>query len=292
MAAPIECSTDDKLEYRYYPNNSGFQQFRVRAGNDAHMALTSGPLETDPMYEIFIGGWGNTRSIIRRSRAKPEKAEAETPGILNGEEFRGFWLRWGGGRVSAGREGESAPFIEWQDPEPFHVGFVGVCTGWGACGNWILEQPHQAQPGGGSAANVCWVAGDSGSVPPSALQGGDDNGEPMFIARASFQGCMIPGKLVPSHGVCYVPWGGAENAVNQYEVLCDCSGTWMRAAGGNIPPHAVAGGQTEDGEPLFVGRVAHEGSVTVGKVQPSHGCCYIAYGGQELSFPDYEILVA
>lgn len=290
-----ECSTEDKLEYQFYPNSSGTQQFRVRTGNDAHIALTSGPGESDPMYEIFIGGWGNTKSVIRLNRTKPEKAEAETPGILNGEEFRGFWVRWANGHVAAGREGESSPFIEWQDPEPFHVAYIGVCTGWGACGNWILEQPPAVMSGGigsGSSANVCWVAADGGSVPPSGMQGGDDNGEPMFVARASFQGALIPGKLVPSHGVCYVPWGGAENPVPNYEVLCECNGQWVKSAGGSVPPNAVAGGQSEEGEPLYIGRVAHEGSVTVGKVQASHGVCYIAYGGQELSFPDYEILVA
>jgi len=31
--------------------------------------------------------------------------------------------------------------------------------------------------------------------------------------------------------------------------------------------------------------------MTVGKVQQSHGVCYIPYGGEELSFPDYEVLV-
>lgn len=290
MAAPIECSTEDKLEYQFYPNSSGFQQFRVRAANDAHLALTSGPNESDPMYEIFIGGWGNTKSVIRYNRTKPEKAEVETPEILNGGEFRGFWLKWGGGRVAAGKEGESAPFIEWNNPEPFQVNFVGVCTGWGSSGNWILDQPQQ-QHFGGSSANVCWVAAESGAVPPNALQGGDDAGEPMFIARASFQGGLVPGKLVPSHGVCYVPWGGAENPVPNYEVLCDCNGQWIKSSSGSIPPNAVAGGQSEDGEPLYVGRVAHEGTVTVGKIQGSHGVCYIAYGGQELAFPDYEVLV-
>lgn len=51
-------------------------------------------------------------------------------------------------------------------------------------------------------------------------------------------------------------------------------------------------GESEDGEPLFVGRAQHEGTVTVGKIQPSHGVCYISYAGQELGFADYEVLVA
>lgn len=65
--------------------------------------------------------------------------EIETPGILNGGEFRGFWVRWDSGIIAAGREGESIPFISWSDPEPFPIGFVGVATGWGATGTWKIE---------------------------------------------------------------------------------------------------------------------------------------------------------
>lgn len=90
-------------------------------------------------FQIFIGGWGNTKSVIRRNRTKPDKVEIETPNILHGGEFRGFWIRWDNGVVSAGREGEAIPFISWADPEPFPVGFVGVCTGWGATGTWKIE---------------------------------------------------------------------------------------------------------------------------------------------------------
>lgn len=53
--------------------------------------------------------------------------------------------------------------------------------------------------------------------------------------------------------------------------------------------HVVAG-ETSGGEPLFVGRARHEGTITLGKVQPSHGVCYIPYGGQEIAYDNYEIL--
>lgn len=116
---------------------------------------------------------------------------------------------------------------------------------------------------------------------------------PQFLTFTNFfPGGLIPGKLLASHGTAYVPWGGSENAVPEYEVLCDFNGTWIANSGSNIPPNAVAGGQSEEGEALYVGRVLHEGALTVGKVQPSHGVCYIPYGGQELGFPDYEILVS
>lgn len=75
-----ELETEDKLEYNFFPNNTGYVQFRVRSPNDAHIALTTAAAEVDPMYEIFIGGWGNSKSIIRKNRTKPEVAEVPTPG--------------------------------------------------------------------------------------------------------------------------------------------------------------------------------------------------------------------
>lgn len=73
-------------------------------------------------------------------------------------------------------------------------------------------------------------------------------------------------QVIPSHGVCYIPWGGAEHGKDEYEVLCGCDAAWIAAVGGNLPEGALPSGETEDGEPLFVGRAHHEGTITVGKV--------------------------
>ncbi|CAB3239749.1 unnamed protein product [Arctia plantaginis] len=451
MANIMDINTQDKLEYHFFPVSSGSVQFKVRAANDAHIALTMGPQEADPIVEIFIGGWGNTKSVIRRNRTKPEKVEIETPQILNGGEFRGFWIRWDGGIISAGREGEVIPFISWSDPQPFPIAFVGVCTGWGATGTWKIEDgvefdtpdkldykfgpvaegsvkfdfrgPHNCHvcltsapaevdpineiiiggwentqsviryckqkpekaivptpgivnpnefrsfliqwrcgrllvrdgksgtvimewvdpapfnvthfgirtawgaqgqwrihhfstggqipppsapmaaplyaappgyPGGASFGQAVgnWVDAAGGAVPPGAVVGGQDcNGEPIYVARARHEGAVIPGKLVASHGVTFVAWGGSEHGKPEYQVLVGGPNNWIRTNGANVPPGAFPGGESEDGEPLYIGRVNHEGSLTTGKVQQSHGVCYISFAGQELGFPDYEVLM-
>lgn len=123
-----------------------------------------------------------------------------------------------------------------------------------------------ALPQGGAP---CWVAASSGEVPPGAISGGQD-GEELYVARARHENALIPGKLVPSHGVAYVPWSGGEHPHESYEVLCGCAASWFPVSGDAIPPQAMPAGETEDGEPLFVGRVNHEGALTIGKVQVSY----------------------
>lgn len=66
-------------------------------------------------------------------------------------------------------------------------------------------------------------------------------GEPQFIARARHENDLIPGKLIPSHKVTYVAYGGEEHAHSDYEVLCACAPHWIQARGADIPSTAVPG---------------------------------------------------
>ncbi len=270
----LTLTTEDKLEYQWYPINGSQIQFRIKAPHDAHIALTTGPFEGDPMWEVFIGGWKNTKSVIRKNRTKPDVSEVASPDILTADEFRGFWIRWNGGYLTVGKEGEQEPFISYVDPDPFSVTYFGLCTGWGASGEWLVEDTSSnsvqpSAPADYQLGSVCWCDAASGALPPGAVVGGEDD-EPLYVGRANHEGALIPGKVKPSHGVCYIAWGGEEHAKPEYQVLCGCNPIWVPVSGGNLPPNAVPAGQTEDGEPLFVGRVNHEASLTPGKVHPSH----------------------
>ncbi|XP_061710918.1 uncharacterized protein LOC133520493 [Cydia pomonella] len=131
--------TGDNIQYQYYPISSTSLHFKVRARNDVHVGLTSGPQDSDPMYEIVIGGWANSKSVIRkRCCLPPERDEVQTPEILDDAGFRTFWMSWDKGNVMAGREGETSPFLKWQDPNPFPVSYLGVHTGFGSSGTWKL----------------------------------------------------------------------------------------------------------------------------------------------------------
>lgn len=122
--------TQDKLEYTWFPAGQSGVVFRVKADHDAHIALTSSEAESDPMLEVFLGGWSNAKSVVRRNRTKPDVVEEATPGILSSGEFRGFWIRWSDDVLCVGHEGQAAAFMSYNISERFPINFIGVCTGW------------------------------------------------------------------------------------------------------------------------------------------------------------------
>ncbi|XP_043492095.1 natterin-3-like [Polistes fuscatus] len=137
-----------------------------------------------------------------------------------------------------------------------------------------------------------WVHRSAGlSIPETAVVGGRDiDGSTIYVGKAYHEGDVLPAKIIPDKNVAYVCYNGEEHPKSDFEVLCQSEYVWEFCSNGSIPADAVAGGETRDGETLYIGRVLHNGSQTVGKVQPSHGCLYIPFDGEELSFKDYEVL--
>lgn len=140
-----------------------------------------------------------------------------------------------------------------------------------------------------------WRHASAGYVASDAVEGGNDvNGEPLLVGRAWESGDLIPGKIVQSHGCCYVAYGGDELKHTAYEFLVKPaygSFGWVRAADGEIPGGAIQGGHTSKGETLYIGRAHHKGSFVIGKVHPSHKTLYVPFGGKEHKHHEYEILV-
>ncbi|CAH1117733.1 unnamed protein product [Phaedon cochleariae] len=138
-----------------------------------------------------------------------------------------------------------------------------------------------------------WVdAHAHAGIPSTTIHGGYDiDGAQIFVGRAFHEGDWLPAKVIPSKNVAYVAYGGEEHGKSQFQVLCEQRFDWVPSSNGNIPYGAVEGGRTSDGEPLYIGRVHHMGSHTVGKIHPSHRTCYIPFDGKEIGYPHYEILV-
>lgn len=118
----------------------------------------------------------------------------------------------------------------------------------------------------------------------------ESDGSIIYIGRAFHEGDMIPAKVIPSKNAAYICYGGEEVLKEDFEVLRSGDFVWEFANGGSIPDGAVTCGATADGEPLYVGRVLHQGTQTPGKIQLSHGVLYIPFNGEEVPFSDYEVL--
>ncbi|XP_075534725.1 uncharacterized protein LOC142569399 [Dermacentor variabilis] len=141
---------------------------------------------------------------------------------------------------------------------------------------------------------VCqWVMCYGSHIPSNAVPGGEDGGETAFIGRAVHDDDVIPGKVLPSHSCCYVSYAGVEHSHREYQVLVSDGApmAWVPASHGSVPNGAIQGGACGNGEPLYIGRAYHNGTLTIGKVHPSHNCLYIPYGGDEHRYTDYEVLV-
>uniref|UniRef100_A0A1L8EIG8 Uncharacterized protein n=1 Tax=Haematobia irritans TaxID=7368 RepID=A0A1L8EIG8_HAEIR len=129
-------------------------------------------------------------------------------------------------------------------------------------------------------------------LPPHAVVGGyDSDGSPIYVGRSFHEGDCLPTKVIPSKRSAFISWAGVEHSKSHYELLLGESYTWQPCFGANIPPNAISAGKTSSGEPLYVGRGHYANSLTVGKVQPSHGCLYIPFQGGEIKLEKYEILV-
>ncbi|KAL1471649.1 hypothetical protein MTO96_023564 [Rhipicephalus appendiculatus] len=64
-----------------------------------------------------------------------------------------------------------------------------------------------------------WVACRANELPENAVPGGDDTkGDVTYIGRATYADEVIPGKVVPSRGFCYIPHGGAEHLFRDCQV--------------------------------------------------------------------------
>lgn len=129
-------------------------------------------------------------------------------------------------------------------------------------------------------------------LPEGAINAGhDSDGAPIYVGRAYHEGEQLIAKVIPSKQVGYVCTNGQEIPKYNYEILCNGNVSWVPTSYGSVPPNALAGGRTASGETLYVGRAHWQGSLTPGKVHPSHGTLYIPYGGAEVPIKSYEILI-
>lgn len=128
-------------------------------------------------------------------------------------------------------------------------------------------------------------------ITPSALRGGHEaNGNVLYIARVKHENGVHIGKARPNSREAFIPFGGKELALNNYEVFTG-TGQWVKATANNFPSNAIAAGYEANGAPLYIARAVIDGGYHPGKAR-KNGDGFIPYGGVERVIKDYEVLTS
>ena len=129
-----------------------------------------------------------------------------------------------------------------------------------------------------------WVRSSAGRpLPYGAIEGGWENGHPLYVCRIRNAGGMHPGKIVSGH--CNIGYGGREISRSEYEVLVGPRGGSWSFAHGHYNGALVGG--SENGRPLYICRADYRGGKHPGKVVANH--CNFGFGGAEVSVTRFEV---
>lgn len=145
---------------------------------------------------------------------------------------------------------------------------------------------------------LVWIRASNGEEVDNAIVGGiSDRGSAIYIARAqvrdNLRNELATGSLPVGHDCAYIPLGGKELRVNDYEVLCNPYGVrilWIAWTGKKLPAGAVQCGTDAQDMPIYVARHCDDGNLIPGKFKISSGNCYIAWNGKERIYREYEML--
>ena len=115
----------------------GAFQFWVKAANDVHITLRDDK-DYDDTIEIVIGGWSDSKSVLRFAR-QGYPHDSKRGSWLSDSEYRPFWISWNNnGKVSVGT-GTNIGLNEFLSASSSQaINYVGVATAWGSEGDWAF----------------------------------------------------------------------------------------------------------------------------------------------------------
>ncbi|VDH89713.1 Hypothetical predicted protein [Mytilus galloprovincialis] len=120
-----------------------FFRFEIEACHDAFILLSASiDLKSQDFYEICIGGSSNQITSLRRKYNDFNQLMISTPNILGCTEKSTFEIRWTlDGTIHLVKETVvgTETIIDWTDSIPLLIQGVGIMTGWGSDGIWIIE---------------------------------------------------------------------------------------------------------------------------------------------------------
>lgn len=132
--------TPDDFRYEYVWKTAEFKnnQFRfdVLACHDVHINLS--PEKGSVYYEVVIGGWNNTKSVIRMGGAHMH--EYQETGIVGCQQWRQFWVSWTESTIRVGKADTfTNTFLEWHDQSFVGINHLSFSTGYGSEGFWAFN---------------------------------------------------------------------------------------------------------------------------------------------------------
>ncbi|CAH0559909.1 unnamed protein product [Brassicogethes aeneus] len=137
---------ENSFNYTFLGLDSDHFSFEVEATNDVHVGLFTKTEATPPWYEIVIGGWSNTKSVIRKDKTDEHGyivVTSQTLGILDPKKPNKFWVRISKRTIACGFKGDPDPFIAWRESDALpDITYVGFHTGFGSTGKWKVRIPR------------------------------------------------------------------------------------------------------------------------------------------------------
>ncbi|XP_059056222.1 neuronal acetylcholine receptor subunit beta-2-like [Achroia grisella] len=146
------------------PNKMFEMHLAIQATSNGHILLSpvKRPSATDPVYEIVVGGGGNTFTELRRQLRRNAKVSSKTHGVLSNMELRGFYITISkDGLISFGREGEILPIISFYDVDPLDIKYLSFASWAGVEAKFLYDCPL---PGGETNDSDVTIATNSKEV--------------------------------------------------------------------------------------------------------------------------------
>ena len=126
--------------YGVIPTEERSLKFHIKACKQAYILLSATrDLVSPDYYELVIGGYINSRVIIRRKYGMHEYlAQVYIDAPLSCNEFRPFVVNWStSGNIQIATD--SYLYVNVTDPDPLPVNGLGIMTAHGGTGLWMFD---------------------------------------------------------------------------------------------------------------------------------------------------------
>ncbi|XP_053403013.1 hemicentin-1-like [Mercenaria mercenaria] len=183
-------------------NNTFALSFQVQCPNDAHILLQESASDYyNNVIEIVLGGWANTKSVIRDEQQGTPVAEYSESGIVSGTEYRYFWFSWDSNTIAVGKG--DTPYtnevMSWNGLA-HGVYYISIGIGYGTDGYWkfmIVDGGWTDWSAWGTCTTTCGGGSTTRSRtctnPPASNGGTQCTGDTEQTMTCNSQNCPIDG---------------------------------------------------------------------------------------------------